>query len=69
MMAKTAAQRMREYRARIKASQEPETVKALLIAAYEQGYGDAMKKLPPNPPRSTNGALAYLCGGMDALDE
>ena len=66
-MAKTPAQRMKEYRARIKASNEPENVKKLLVAAYEQGYADALKRLPPNPPKSPNGALAYLCGGLDAI--
>lgn len=65
-MPKTPAQRMKEYRARIKASKEPETVKAALIAAYEQGYGDALKRLPPNPPGGANAAMAYVCGGLDA---
>jgi len=65
-MAKTGAQRMAEYRARIKASAEPEMVKAMLVAAYEHGYADALKRLPPNPPKSPNAALAYLCGGLDA---
>ena len=65
-MPKTPAQRMKEYRTRIKASREPETVKAALIAAYEQGYADALKRLPPNPPRGANAAMAYVCGGMDA---
>jgi hypothetical protein len=64
-MAKTPAQRQKEYRARIKASGEPEQVKLMLIAAYEQGYGDALKRLPPNPPKSPNAALAYICGGLD----
>ena len=41
-MAKTGAQRMAEYRARIKASAEPEMVKAMLVAAYEHGYADAL---------------------------
>lgn len=65
-MAKTAAQRMAEYRARIKKSSEPEKVKKMLIASYEQGYADALKRLPPKPPKSANAALAYICGGLDA---
>lgn len=64
-MPKTPAQRMKEYRARIKASKEPETIKAALIAAYEQGYADALKRLPPNPPAGANNAMAYICGGID----
>lgn len=64
-MAKTGAQRQAEYRNRIKASAEPDQVKAMLIASYEQGYADALKRLPPNPPKSPNAALAYICGGLD----
>lgn len=65
-MAKTAAQRQADYRARIKSSREPEMVKAMLIASYEQGYADALKRLPPLPPKNQNAALAYICGGLDA---
>lgn len=65
-MAKTPAQRMKEYRARIAASREPEKVKAALIAAYEAGYGDALARRVPNPPAAANAALAYVCGGLDA---
>lgn len=65
-MAKTPAQRQSDYRARIKASKEPETVKAMLIASYRQGYSDAVKGLPPSPPKNQNAALAYICGGLDA---
>lgn len=65
-MAKTPAQRMKEYRARIKASNEPEKIKAMLIAAYESGYGDALARKAPNPPAGANAAMAYICGGMDA---
>ncbi len=65
-MAKTPAQRMREYRARIKASSEPANVQKMLIAAYEAGYADALKRLPPNPPAGANAAIAYICGGLDA---
>lgn len=56
---------MKEYRARIKASSDPESVKKILIAAYEQGYADALKRLPPNPPAGANAAIAYVCGGLD----
>jgi hypothetical protein len=57
---------MKEYRARIAASREPEKVKAMLIAAYEAGYGDALARRPPNPPAGANAAMAYICGGLDA---
>ena len=66
-MAKTPAQRMKEYRARIQASKEPVVIQQLLIASYEQGYADALKRLSPNPPKNTNAAMAYICGGMDAI--
>lgn len=66
MAAKTPAQRMREYRERIKASQQPDNIKAMMIASYEQGYADALKRLPPNPPKNPNAALSYICGGLDA---
>jgi hypothetical protein len=65
-MAKTAAQRMKEYRARVKASAEPETVRQAMIAAYEQGYADALKRLPPNPPAGANLAMSYVLGGLDS---
>jgi hypothetical protein len=67
MAAKTPAQRMKEYRGRIKASQQPDNVQAMLIASYEQGYADALKRLAPNPPKNAIAALGYLCGGMDAI--
>lgn len=66
-MAKTPAQRMREYRARIAAAKEPETVKAALLAAYRRGYGDALGGRAPMPPAGLNEALAYLAGGLDAV--
>lgn len=66
MTAKTPAQRMKDYRTRIKASQEPENIKAMLIASYEQGYSDALTRRPPNPPKNPNAALSYICGGLDA---
>jgi len=65
-MAKTAAQRMREFRARMKASSQPENEKAIMLQAYRQGYADAVANKKPNPPQGVNEAISYVCGGLDA---
>lgn len=65
-MAKTPAQRMREYRERIRLSSDPPSVKKALIRAYELGYADAMARRAPRPQRSASESLAYIAGGLDA---
>lgn len=65
-MAKTAAQRMREFRARVKAAAQPENEKKIMLQAYRQGYADAVAGKSPNPPQGVNAAIAYICGGLDA---
>lgn len=64
-MAKTAAQRMREFRARIKASSQPENEKKIMLQAYRLGYADALAGKKPNPPAGVNAAISYIAGGLD----